>query len=92
MDPLPTCHPKYFRAFAFPAHRRVKAWMARSSAGITKDGATPTPPPSAPEETPPEVAETYAEPTREDEDEPLPVVNVEETLGDPWEETTLLGT
>lgn len=57
--------------------------MARSTAGITKDGATPKPSPSAPEENPPELA-GYAEPTREEEDEPLPVVNVEETLGGPW--------
>ena len=57
--------------------------MARSTAGITKDGATPKPSPSAPEENPPEPA-GYAEPTREEEDEPLPVVNVEETLGGPW--------
>ena len=54
--------------------------MARSTAGITKDGATPKPPPSSVEESLPEPPRE-AELTREDEDEPLPVVNVEDPPG-----------
>lgn len=78
----------FYKPLLYQDEKRVKAWMARSTAGITKDGATPKPSPSAPEENPPEPA-GYAEPTREEEeeDEPLPVVNVEEEV--PEKETEL---
>ena len=59
---------------------RVKQWMARTTAGITKDGATPMPTPSAepdPVGEAPEAAPN-AEPAEAAEEEPLPVVNLEE--------------
>ena len=56
--------------------------MARTTAGITKDGATPMPTPSAvaPElvGAAPHSAAPQAEPAEAPEEEPLPVVNLED--------------
>ena len=56
--------------------------MARTTAGITKDGATPMPTPSAEPEPVGEAPEAApkaepAEPAEAPEEEPLPVVNLE---------------
>ena len=55
--------------------------MARTTAGITKDGATPMPTPSVAPElvgAAPEAAAPQAEPAEAPEEEPLPVVNLED--------------
>jgi len=73
----------FYKPLLYQDENRVKQWMARTTAGITKDGATPMPTPSAEPEPvgeAPEAApkEEPAEPAEAPEEEPLPVVNLEE--------------
>ena len=62
----------FYKPLLFQDPKRVEAWMARASAGISHQGAEPKPAPTEK----PETAEPV-EPEIEAPAEPLPVVHVE---------------